>query len=62
MHFKMSSAISFNLDQSKFFSSDNGLSITGIEPELCPASVKVTMQVRIQQGVLDFIAYSQKKP
>ena len=24
-HFKMSSAISFNLDQSKFFSSGNGL-------------------------------------
>ena len=32
MHFKMSSAISFNLDQSKIFSSGNGLSFMKIPP------------------------------
>ena len=31
MHFKMSSVISFNLDQSKIFSSGNGLNKAGAE-------------------------------
>ena len=59
MHFKMSSAISFNLDQSKIFSSANGLTVrkkaykpSNIPYENIPEKLKMPVNI-----ILSFFPY-----